>query len=596
MRSSRHNQRWPRPRDGPSHRLAITVPCCAHFREGPVLAILATLALKDALCVAPGGSAPLFPFRSAPWPPMFQAGTGKRRLNRTRKPARHDRSHALTTQKGTSWRCGNRGHFGVALTGGLRGGRSAATRLRVDHPMQGLHNALGNRGIQFFAAHGSLAPLAVSARVPTGTVQRSCACDGKEPCECDKQAPSLPWVQRKAIEGGAPAPLGSLASTALSGQGSGRPLDRSSRVFMEPRFGRDLGGVRIHTDAAAARAAKALNAEAFTVGGDIHFAEGRYQPDTLPGRHLLAHELTHTVQQEGRRAGGSVSMSSAAVSQPRDAAEQEAEGIADRVAEGSMVEADPIASPVRIQRQDDGSEASSSTEPEEQVCRPEDPLCQKDYGESLDFEGYTLSTDAGLLREQLIEVLKTLGRQDAYGLIDGLEETLGGQENDYDTDDPSISGTVVIQPHGVGATEKGIRLIPPITMMMRGYMQQFEQEHVKFKQLVRAAAQVLLERNREVLGQWITFLTGQASPEQVSRQVFGEAVRDMGMRVVEQGPQAEGWFNDYLTTHYQVHLQNPGGHAQGCHSLRRTAVPHGEFLSAAGNRAVRTIRWCNKSS
>ena len=116
MRSSRHNQRWPRPRDGPSHRLAITAPCCAHFREGPVLAILAMLALKDALCVAPGGSAPLFPFRSAPWPPMFQAGTGKRRLNRTRKPARHDRSHALTTQKGTSWRCGNRGHFGVALT------------------------------------------------------------------------------------------------------------------------------------------------------------------------------------------------------------------------------------------------------------------------------------------------------------------------------------------------------------------------------------------------------------------------------------------------------------------------------------------------
>ena len=122
MRSSRHNQRWPRPRDGPSHRLAITVPCCAHFREGPVLAILAMLALKDALCVAPGGSAPLFPFRSAPWPPMFQAGTGKRRLHRTRKPARHDPSHALTTQKGTSWRCGNRGHFGVALTAAVRVG------------------------------------------------------------------------------------------------------------------------------------------------------------------------------------------------------------------------------------------------------------------------------------------------------------------------------------------------------------------------------------------------------------------------------------------------------------------------------------------
>jgi len=137
MRSSRHNQRWPRPRDGPSHRLAITVPCCAHFREGPVLAILAMLALKDALCVAPGGSAPLFPFRSAPWPPMFQAGTGKRRLNRTRKPARHDRSHALTTQKGTSWRCGNRGHFGVALTGSSRIMPGAPNRSASGHHSSG---------------------------------------------------------------------------------------------------------------------------------------------------------------------------------------------------------------------------------------------------------------------------------------------------------------------------------------------------------------------------------------------------------------------------------------------------------------------------
>ena len=149
MRSSRHNQRWPRPRDGPSHRLAITVPCCAHFREGPVLAILAMLALKDALCVAPGGSAPLFPFRSAPWPPMFQAGTGKRRLNRTRKPARHDRSHALTTQKGTSWRCGNRGHFGVALTP-LRTGHSL-------RPHQRIYSRGGARlriAARFYAARG----------------------------------------------------------------------------------------------------------------------------------------------------------------------------------------------------------------------------------------------------------------------------------------------------------------------------------------------------------------------------------------------------------------------------------------------------------
>lgn len=79
--------------------------------------------------------------------------------------------------------------------------------------------------------------------------------------------------------------------------GAGRPLDAATRTFMEPRFGHDFGNVRVHDDASAAASARAVNAVAYTHGSDIVFDAGRYAPDTADGKHLLAHELAHTIQQ-----------------------------------------------------------------------------------------------------------------------------------------------------------------------------------------------------------------------------------------------------------------------------------------------------------
>ena len=79
-------------------------------------------------------------------------------------------------------------------------------------------------------------------------------------------------------------------------------LDSSTRSFMESRIGHDFSGVRVHRGSEAAAAADALNARAFTVGNDIFFNRGEYQPHSQGGRELLAHELTHTVQQAGRAA------------------------------------------------------------------------------------------------------------------------------------------------------------------------------------------------------------------------------------------------------------------------------------------------------
>ncbi len=86
-----------------------------------------------------------------------------------------------------------------------------------------------------------------------------------------------------------------LVHEVLSSQG--QPLDQTTREFMEPRFGRDFSNVRVHTDSSAADSADSVNATAFTAGRHIVFGRGQYAPETPQGRHVMAHELAHTLQQ-----------------------------------------------------------------------------------------------------------------------------------------------------------------------------------------------------------------------------------------------------------------------------------------------------------
>lgn len=86
---------------------------------------------------------------------------------------------------------------------------------------------------------------------------------------------------------------------AVADGGSGQPLDAPTRAFMEARFGRGFGQVRVHTDHRAAESAQAVQARAYTLGRNIAFAEGEYRPHAAEGRRLLAHELTHVVHQTG---------------------------------------------------------------------------------------------------------------------------------------------------------------------------------------------------------------------------------------------------------------------------------------------------------
>ncbi|MCL4436310.1 MAG: DUF4157 domain-containing protein [Thaumarchaeota archaeon] len=89
-----------------------------------------------------------------------------------------------------------------------------------------------------------------------------------------------------------------MENVANAVRGGGQPLPESERAFFEPRFGHDFSKVRVHTDAEAAEVARATNARAYTLGQDIVFGENEYRPSTVEGMRLLAHELTHTVQQD----------------------------------------------------------------------------------------------------------------------------------------------------------------------------------------------------------------------------------------------------------------------------------------------------------
>lgn len=102
-------------------------------------------------------------------------------------------------------------------------------------------------------------------------------------------------VQRRGD--GTPSVSSQTQSAIHNKTTGGQPMSTDVRSFMEPRFGADFGNVRIHNDAESASLSNQLSARAFTYQNHIFFSRDQYQPGTSDGRHLLAHELTHTVQQ-----------------------------------------------------------------------------------------------------------------------------------------------------------------------------------------------------------------------------------------------------------------------------------------------------------
>lgn len=131
-------------------------------------------------------------------------------------------------------------------------------------------------------------------------------------------------------------------------RGSGQPLSATARAFFEPRFGYDFGSVRIHIGTTADQLNRALHARAFTTQRDIFFRQGEYRPDSSDGKMLLAHELTHVIQQTG---GVRTKLT---VGQAHDLYEQEADAVAEQVMR--MPASETAVQGPQVQKQDDTEE------------------------------------------------------------------------------------------------------------------------------------------------------------------------------------------------------------------------------------------------
>src|SRR5262245_24532558 len=223
-----------------------------------------------------------------------------------------------------------------------------AAPVLAHNPSMELQRGIGNQAIgRLLHQHppAGWSGAETSARTPTGVnlfLQRKCACGGEasapagecEECsrkkmadlqtkleinepgdaheqEADRIAEQVMSQPAQVDVGNAPpsiqrfaGPSGGQTDAAPSSvdrvlASPGTPLEPALRHDMEHRFGHDFARVRLHTDAAADQSARQVNANAYTVGHDIVFRAGRFAPATHGGRRLLAHELTHVVQQSG---------------------------------------------------------------------------------------------------------------------------------------------------------------------------------------------------------------------------------------------------------------------------------------------------------
>lgn len=179
-------------------------------------------------------------------------------------------------------------------------------------------------------------------------LQRKCACGGTPGLDGECEECREKRLQRRSVGEAHPPTVPPIVNEVLGSPG--RPLDMRTRSFMEPRFGHDFGRVRVHADARAAESARAVDALAYTVGQDIVFGAKQYQPQTGEGHRLLAHELTHVVQQHGSR-GLPQQFPSPGRGGNDDLFEQEARQVTDKLAKGNAVSVRLRPSVPVIQRQ-----------------------------------------------------------------------------------------------------------------------------------------------------------------------------------------------------------------------------------------------------
>lgn len=251
-------------------------------------------------------------------------------------------------------------------------------------------------------------------------MRRRCACGGSPGLEgeCDECRNRPPRRQRRAVNRTGPDAVPPIVYEVL--RSPGEQLDGATRATMQSRLGHDFSRVRVHADAKGAESARAVAARAYTVGDRIVFARGRYEPHTAAGRRLLAHEMTHVVQQRGVAPGPTLSPL-LRMGSVEDPAEREARHTEDLIAPSpSPSAAAPVAEKALLRRQ-----------PEDEGAKQGDPGVGGP-GEPLPYREAMESTERGLYEEYRrdcagVQVPRRLERSEVYSPreeVERLERTV----------------------------------------------------------------------------------------------------------------------------------------------------------------------------
>jgi hypothetical protein len=158
-------------------------------------------------------------------------------------------------------------------------------------------------------------------------------------------AASIMHLQRTAGNQGVVQLLGDEEERSpvhdVVGSGGGTPLDASTKTSMESAFGTSFDDVRVHTGGQASKSAESVGANAYTVGSDVVFKDGQYNPGSTEGQKTLAHELTHVVQQSRGPVDGTDAPGGIKVSDPSDRFERAADQTASQVVGAVQRQEDP---------------------------------------------------------------------------------------------------------------------------------------------------------------------------------------------------------------------------------------------------------------
>jgi hypothetical protein len=196
---------------------------------------------------------------------------------------------------------------------------------------------------------------------------------GRSSLSAKLEAPAQPLIsgliQRKAERDANGVAAGADAAIASASSSSGMSLPVPIQRKFEASLGTDLSSVRVHTGGESQAAASAVGAKAYTMGQDVHFGAGHYDPTSSAGEHLLAHEVAHTVQQQG---GTPTRQNKLEVSAPQDAAEHEADRAADAMVSGASASVTGASgvSRMSVQREREMKDGKFAIHPDEAFLQP----------------------------------------------------------------------------------------------------------------------------------------------------------------------------------------------------------------------------------